>query len=216
MNTEQQLRHAAQEMDRATASLTPPPIGELRRSARMRAIGVSVAAAVGVAVLVGGAVLVLSPRGETTLRPASPTETTVVTVDGLPIVIPELDPPPSFDLGEGSQEMKFQEPGEHLSADVGAQSLELVASISNRSTMSSFSVLLEIAAHMPSSERLGRGCRRILRDSPGNVCTRMWEGLHPGVVAVTPVSASRSCPAFLSKTTPPRSLSRAGHLKGRV
>jgi hypothetical protein len=118
MNTEQQLRRAAQEMDRATASLTPPPIGELRRSARMRAIGVSVAAAVGVAVLVGGAVLVLSPRGETTLRPASPTETTVVTVDGLPIVIPELDPPPSFDLGEGSQEMKFQEPGEHLSADV--------------------------------------------------------------------------------------------------
>ncbi|MCP4963038.1 MAG: hypothetical protein GY925_27695, partial [Actinomycetia bacterium] len=84
----------------------------------MRTIGVSVAAAVGAVVLIGGVVLALRPSGETTLTPAGPTETTVAPVDGIPILIPELDPAPLFDLGPDAKEIVWQEPGETLADDV--------------------------------------------------------------------------------------------------
>lgn len=122
MNTEQRLRDAANEMERVTASLTPPPIGKVRRSARFRAVGVTVATAVGVAVLVGGAVLFLRPSGETTLGPAGPTETTETVadllVDGIPVIVPELDADPLFDLGVGSQELPLQDPGDDIAGHI--------------------------------------------------------------------------------------------------
>jgi hypothetical protein len=119
MNTEDRLHRAAQEVERVTASLTAPPLGEVRRSARMRGIGVAVATAVGVVVLIGGAVLALNPGGETTIGPANPGETTIATVgtttttvasatsmtipesvafDGIPVLVPELDPEPRFEM----------------------------------------------------------------------------------------------------------------------
>ena len=79
MNTEDRLRRASQEIDRATSSLTPPSIGQVRRSARLRNFGVAAAAAVGAIVLVGGAVLALSPGGESLPGPAGPSETTTTT-----------------------------------------------------------------------------------------------------------------------------------------
>jgi hypothetical protein len=131
MNTEDQLRHAAEEMDRATASLTPPPIADVRRGARMRAAGVAVAAAVGVAVLVGGAVLLLRPLGETTLAPSGQGETTVdveTTVTGLvpndAIQLADLDAEPRFDLA-GAREMPLLDIGsEELALDIAQLRLE--------------------------------------------------------------------------------------------
>lgn len=86
MNTEDRLRRASEEVDRATGSLTPPPIGQVRRSARLRSMGAAAAVAVGALVLVGGAVLALSPGGEILPGPAGPGETTTTTtVPGLAV-----------------------------------------------------------------------------------------------------------------------------------
>lgn len=76
MNTEDRLRRASREIEHATASLTPPPIADVRRSARMRGVGVALASAAAVIVLVGGAVLLVNGGGPTTLEPAAPGETT--------------------------------------------------------------------------------------------------------------------------------------------
>ncbi len=90
MNIEDRLRRASEEIDRATASLSAPPIAEVRRSARMRTVGVVMAAAFGAIVLVGGAVLVLSPGGETTIAPAGPGEMTTTTTVDASLSAPDL------------------------------------------------------------------------------------------------------------------------------
>ena len=113
MNPEDRLRRASQEIDRVTASLSVPPIGEVRRASRMRTAGVVVAAAVGAIVLVGGAVLALNPGGEATIAPAGPgetTTTTTATTAGSPLSAPDLaelvrvadfDLEPNLEVGDG-------------------------------------------------------------------------------------------------------------------
>jgi hypothetical protein len=119
VNTEERLRHASEEIERVTASLTPPPIGQVRRSTRLRNAGVALATALGAIVLVGGVVLALRPAGPTTLGLASPTDTTApIFVDGIRVVIPALDPAPEFDLGMKSHEVPFQGLGEGFVDDV--------------------------------------------------------------------------------------------------
>lgn len=117
MNSDDRLRRAAQEIDRATESLIAPPLNQVRRSARLRNLGVAVAAAVGAAVLVGGAVLALNPGSGSTVRPAGPGETSTTTMpettttattdgalldtpsyDGIPVAVPDLDPQPDFEM----------------------------------------------------------------------------------------------------------------------
>jgi hypothetical protein len=79
MNTEDRLHRASQEIERATASLAAPPLGEVRRSARMRGLGIAAATAVGAIVLVGGALLTLNPGGEALPGPVGPGVTTTTT-----------------------------------------------------------------------------------------------------------------------------------------
>lgn len=79
MNPEDTLRRASQEMDRVTASVTVPPLEQLRHSARTRGIGMALASAVAVLVLIGGAVLLFDGSGATTLQPAEPGQTTATT-----------------------------------------------------------------------------------------------------------------------------------------
>ncbi len=125
MNTEDRLRRASQEMDRATATLTPPPIGDVRRSARMRSVGVAAAAAVGVIVLVGGVVLALRPVDENTLGPSGPGETATTTttttatdaldaipdeIYGHPVRVPGLDPEPGWRPYEDAVEVALVVP----------------------------------------------------------------------------------------------------------
>ena len=88
MNTEDRLRHASQEIDRATASLCAPSIDGVHRTARMQGFGVAAVAAVGVLILVGGAVLALNPGGESLPGPAGPNETTTTTI--APLSAPDL------------------------------------------------------------------------------------------------------------------------------
>ncbi len=145
MKLDDQLRHAADEMDRVTASLAPPEIGELRRSVQMRTVSVAIAAAVGVAVLVGGAVLLLRPPGETTLAPAGPGETVVAEqpssttiapevpseVAGVAIRVPELDAEPEWRVYTEAGEIPFEIPAAvaqeidrvltHLASDLESQ-----------------------------------------------------------------------------------------------
>ena len=109
MNTEDRLRHASEEMERVTASVAAPPVEQLRRSARMRGIGVAVASAVAVLVLVGGTVLLFSGRGPATLEPAEPVETTTTTTivaNRLPqeqLVVAASNPLPPISLDEENE-----------------------------------------------------------------------------------------------------------------
>lgn len=128
MTTEDRLHHASAEIERVTGSLTPPPVGKLRRSARLRSVGAAVGAALGAVALVGGVVLALDAGGETTLAPASPTETTApIVVDGIRVVIPEPDPDPEFDLGAESHEVAYQGLGEGFADDIRTAGKDLSA-----------------------------------------------------------------------------------------
>ncbi len=93
MNTEDRLRRASREMDKVTASISAPPMAELRRSTRLRGIAVTIATAIAVLVLVGGTLLLLSGRGATTLEPAAPGETT--TTSTIPPTTAERSDSPS-------------------------------------------------------------------------------------------------------------------------
>jgi hypothetical protein len=125
MNVDSELRHAAEEMERVTASLAPPPIGEVRRSARLHIFAVAIVAAVVVAV-VGGAVLALRPSGDTTLGPAAPGETTVppnttepaeLTFYGIPMVVLTQDAAPGFEM-PGALIAWMDDPPEKFAADL--------------------------------------------------------------------------------------------------
>ena len=48
MNIDEKLRFASRDIERVTASVTPPPFKEIRRSARIRGIGVAMASAAAV------------------------------------------------------------------------------------------------------------------------------------------------------------------------
>lgn len=107
MNPEGRLRDASSEVERVAATLTAPPVAQLRRTARRRSLSVAVASAVGVVVLVGGAALALRPG--TAADPAAPVATTTtveqtqnLVVDGIPVVIPEQDPFPTSWTPEGA------------------------------------------------------------------------------------------------------------------
>ena len=94
MNIDEKLRFASRDIERVTASVTPPPFKEIRRSARIRGIGVAMASAAAVVVLVGGAVVLLNGNGPTTLEPAGPGET--VTTTTMPTYDVELLPSESL------------------------------------------------------------------------------------------------------------------------
>lgn len=106
MNPEDTLRRASQEMDRVTASVTAPPIEELRHSVRTRGIGMALAGAVAVLVLIGGAVLLFDGFGATTLQPAEPGQTTATTAPShealsladSPLPLPPISLDPSDEL----------------------------------------------------------------------------------------------------------------------
>lgn len=111
MNTEDRLRNASQDMDRVTASVTAPPVADLRRSARMQAVVVTVATAAAVFMLVGGAVVLFNGNG-TTLEPAGPGETTTTTNEAavfsnLNLIFPDPSDMPDMALEAANESLLY-------------------------------------------------------------------------------------------------------------